>query len=389
MNTSSTPARARAAAALLSLLSLAACGGGGGSAGSSAPPVAVTPPPSTPARLHPLVIAGAATQNNGGDFADGTGANARFSNISGLAVDKAGNVYVADSGNCAVRKITPAGLVSTLAGSGHCDSWDDTTVPADGSGPQARFYQLGKIAVDADGNLYVNDRAAIRKITPAGGVSTLAGRFAPSDPAVDGAGANARFQGILDLTVAPNGTLTVVDYTHDAGVDHYLQPFCLVANGYNTLREVSPLGAVTTLPGSSADCDPAKAASPLTQASAARFDQAGTLWFLHLQTLARRPAGGSAVFVTDAAGQPVANTLPQGGMEIAPDAAGNLYYRIGTTITKLDAAGVRTEVVANHADAPAEVYPDVALDGMRNLTYAGNHDFLVSLNNQVVKLTLK
>jgi hypothetical protein len=383
--------RVRAIAALLLPLSLAACGAGAGGGVSPAPPVAVTPAPTPaqPSRLHPVVIAGVATQNNGGDFADGSAGNARFSGITGLALDKAGNIYVADAGNCAVRKVTPAGMVSTLAGTGHCETWDDTTVPADGLGLQARFYQLGRISADADGKLYVNDRAEIRRITPGGSVSTLAGIFRPVDPAVDGSGAGARFQGILDLAMAPNGTLTVVDYTHNAGLDHFLQPLCTVPNGYNTLREVSPQGVVTTVPGSSADCDAAKAAAPLTQAGAVRFDKTGTLWFLHLQTLAKRPAGGTAVIVKDASGQPVVGSLPQGGMEIAPDDAGNLYYRIGTTITKLDAGGTRLDVVSSQAGAAADINPDMALDGMSNLTYVGGHDFLVSVNNQIVKLTLK
>lgn len=388
-STASLP-RARAIVlAALSLAALSACGGGGGNAGSTSTPTPPVTPPSTSGRLHPVVLAGSATQNNGGDFADGTGTSARFSNISGLAADKAGNLYVADAGNCAVRKVTPAGVVTTLAGSGHCASWDDTTVPEDGAGSQARFYQLGRISVDANGNLYVNDRAEIRKITPSGTVTTLAGIFRPVDPAQDGAGANARFQGILDLAAAPDGTLTVADYTHNAGLDQNQQPLCLIANGYNTLREVSPLGVVTTLPGSSADCDPAKAALPLTQAGAVRFDPAGTLWFLHLQTLAKRPAGAPAVIVTDASGQTVTNSNPAGGMEIAPDDAGNLYYRIGSTITKLDASGVRTDVVSSAANAPADVDPDMALDGMSKLTYVGNHVFVVSLNNQIVKMTLK
>jgi len=378
------------AAASLAALFLAGCGGAGGGS-STAPPVAGAPPatPAQPARLHPVVIAGASTQNNGGDFADGSAGNARFSSITGLALDKAGNIYVADAGNCAVRKVTPAGIVSTLAGTGHCEAWDDSTQPADGLGPAARFYQLGRITIDADGNLYVNDRAEIRKITPSGNVSTLAGIFRSGEPSLDGSGSGARFQGILDLAAAPNGTLTVVDYTRGNLLGGGTQSACTLPNGYNTLREVSPQGVVTTLPGSSADCDAAKAAAPLTQASAARFDKAGTLWFLHLQTLARRPAGGAAMIVTDASGQPVTNTLPQGGMEIAPDDAGNLYYRIGTTITRLDASGVRSDLVSAQANAPAAINPDMALDGMSNLTFIGNHDVVVSVNNQIVKLTLK
>lgn len=386
---SALPARLAASALLLTLLTLAGCGGGGSTA--PAPITPTTPPaPAQPVRLHPVVVAGVAHQNNGGDFADGSAGTARFSGITGLAADGSGNIYVADSGNCAIRRITAAGFVSTLAGTGKCEGFDDATVPLDGSGQQARFYQLGRMAIAADGNLYVNDRAAIRRITPAGVVTTLAGIFRPSDPAVDGAGAAARFQGILDLAMAPNGTLTVADFTHNAGLDHWLVPFCTVPNGYNTLREVSPQGVVTTVPGSSAECDANKAAAnPLTQASGIRYDKAGNLWMLHLQTLVKRPAGGTAAIVKDAGGQPVANTQPGAEMEIAPDDFGNLYYRIDNVVTRLDAAGVKTEAITSRADAPLEVKPDMPLDGMRNLTYIGKHDFLVSVNNQVVKVTLK
>jgi NHL repeat len=374
------------------LLTLAACGGGSGASTSASPgPVGTTPPPATPqpSRLHPVVVAGAAHQNNGGDFADGVGTNARFSNITGLAMDKAGNIYVADSGNCAIRKISPAGAVSTLAGTGKCENFDDAAVALDGKGQQARFYKLGAMTVDTGGNLYVNDRAAIRRIAPDGSVSTLAGILRPTDPAVDGTGSAARFQGIASLAMAPSGVLTVVDYTHNEGVDHWLTPVCPVPNGYNTLREVTPQGVVTTVPGTSADCNPAKTANPLTQASGVRFDKAGNLWLLHLQTLAKRPAGGAAAIVNDAAGQPITNTVPGTTMEIAPDDFGNLYYRIGATVTKLGTDGVKLEVVASRADAPVDVTPDMSLEAMSNLTYVGNHEFLISVNNQVVKLTLK
>src|SRR5438034_1083343 len=80
---------------------------------------------------------------------DGTGSTARFSGASGVAVDTAGNVYLADRGNQTIRKITPVGVVTTLAGSA------GQTGSADGTGSTARFYYPADVAVDSAGNIYV------------------------------------------------------------------------------------------------------------------------------------------------------------------------------------------------------------------------------------------
>jgi sugar lactone lactonase YvrE len=161
---------------------------------------------------------------------DGTGAAARFSNPNGLAIDAADNVYVVDWGNHTLRKITPAGVVSTLAGS--------PGVPgsADGSGAAARFRTPGAVAVDAAGNLYVTDmfNHAIRKVTPAGDVSTLAGTLGLSGT-VDAVGSAARFEQPAWIASAADGTLFVVSATGD------------------TVRRVSSGGAVSTVVGVAGD----------------------------------------------------------------------------------------------------------------------------------------
>src|SRR5437879_8071397 len=119
---------------------------------------------------------------------NGTGNQAIFNNPYATAVDSAGNVYVADTSNYAVRKITPAGIVTTLAGLA------GTGGITDGTGSDARFGALNGIAVDTAKNVYVTDGSynTVRKITPAGVVTTLAGTPGAVGSA-DGTGSAARF----------------------------------------------------------------------------------------------------------------------------------------------------------------------------------------------------
>ena len=139
--------------------------------------------------------------------ADGTGSAARFYNPTGVAVDSAGNVYVADTDNYTIRKITPGGVVTTtLAGlAGQLGS-------ADGTGSAARFnYPIG-VAVDSAGNVYVADTGnyTIRKITPAGVVTTLAGSAGQIGSA-DGTGSAARFFFPYGVAVDSAGNVYVAD----------------------------------------------------------------------------------------------------------------------------------------------------------------------------------
>ena len=120
-------------------------------------------------------------------FADGTGAAARFNFPNGIALDAATNLYVTDGNNHAIRKITPAGVVSTLAGG--------TQGIADGTGAAAQFDHPMGIAVDAATNVYVYSKNRIRKVTPAGVVTTLAGSGTVAS--IDGTGAAASFNGVL------------------------------------------------------------------------------------------------------------------------------------------------------------------------------------------------
>jgi hypothetical protein len=123
-----------------------------------------------------------------------------------VAVDSAGNVYVADTNNDTIRKITPSGIVSTFAGLAGSNGSDD------GTGSAARFNYPTGVAVDSVGNVYVADtnNHTIRKITPSRVVSTLAG-LAGSTGSADGTGSAARFYFSYGVAVDSGGKVYVAD----------------------------------------------------------------------------------------------------------------------------------------------------------------------------------
>ncbi len=140
-----------------------------------------------------------------GGYVDGAAEKARFRNPRGIVVDSANTIYVADTGNHAIRKIS-GGRVSTFAGNGRPGYQD-------GTGNQARFNAPSGLAIDEHDNLYVSDTLnnVIRKITPQGLVSTLAGQAGPNGGYRDGPVGGARFNEPAGLALAGNGALYVLD----------------------------------------------------------------------------------------------------------------------------------------------------------------------------------
>jgi len=142
-------------------------------------------------------------------FADGQGAAAAFDTPSGVAIDRLGNLYVADTGNNAIRKVAPDGRVTTLAGGGERGY-------ADGVGRAARFDGPVGVAVDRAGNVYVadtyNDR--IRRIARDGAVTTVAGSGVPGG--ADGVGVAASFDTPGGIAIDKDGVLYVADTGNDA-----------------------------------------------------------------------------------------------------------------------------------------------------------------------------
>jgi streptogramin lyase len=157
---------------------------------------------------------------------DGVATDARFAGPRGLAIDPSGNLYVADEINCNIRRITPHGLVTTLAGS------TGTAGHRDGEGIHAAFGAPRGLAADGDGNVFIADtnNHTIRRLSPNGYVATIAGK--PFEPgAADGTGRKARFNEPRAIAIGSDGTLYVAD------------------NGNASIRQISRSGIVTTVAG--------------------------------------------------------------------------------------------------------------------------------------------
>ncbi|QTE24336.1 MBG domain-containing protein [Polaribacter cellanae] len=185
---------------------------------------------------------------------DGTLPAAKFNYPDGIALDSNNNIYIADTGNHKIRKITPSGTVTTLAGRGSIFSGD-----ADGTGTDAQFNRPTGIAIDSDGNVYVGDGSnrKIRKITPAGVVTTFAGNGSYGN--TDGTGTNATFSSELDdIVIDKFNNLYVTD------------------QGNNSIRKITSNGVVTTLVGNgSGDLDGPVATAKFAEPRGITLDKEG------------------------------------------------------------------------------------------------------------------
>jgi sugar lactone lactonase YvrE len=237
--------------------------------------------------------------------ADGVGGAARFRNPTRLAADSAGNVYVTDTGNSTIRKISPAGSVTTLAGQvGACGT-------TDGGGTLAQFCNPQGIALDQAGNLFIADTRnhTIRKIDPSGLVTTVAGHAGTCGSA-DGAAANAMFCEPRDITVDRWNNVYVAD------------------TGNSTIRMIDPKGQVTTLAGAPGVCSSADGAG-----SAARFCSASGITVDSMDNLYVADTGNSTIRRIDVNNvvSTVAGVAQQHGVVLGP-LPGGLDAPIGITM---------------------------------------------------------
>ena len=259
---------------------------------------------------------------------DGTGSSARFNHPTGIAVDSSGNVFVADSGNHTIRKITAAGVVTTLAGLA------GSTGSTDGTGSIARFGNPWGVAVDSSANVIVADSAnrTIRKISGTGQVTTLAGMTGICGHA-DGTGSSASFCNPFGVAVDNYGNVFVAD----------------TAN--RRMRKITAAGMVTTLGGNgicgSADgtVETARFCTPFGVAA----DGSGNAFVAdYINSNVRKiTANGLVTTLAGLAGSPgnvdgTVETARFGSPQsVAVDGSGNVFVADGS-IRKITAAGLVT-----------------------------------------------
>jgi hypothetical protein len=274
-------------------------------------------------------LAGAAGQQGS---TDGTGVAALFRQPNGVAQDSAGNVYIADTGNSLIRKVTAAGVVTTLAGSSSNQAYRD------GVGTAAWFNASTALTIDSLGNVFVADTAnsVIRKIATDGTVTTLAGT-AGSTGSADGTSAAARFNQPAGIIVDSAGNLYVSDTNN------------------HTIRKVTSAGVVTTLAGLagvSGSSDGTGTAAQFNLPRGLCYDGSGNLYVADTANSSIRKVTTAGVVTTFAGLSTVSGLLDGTGIEswfnqprdVKIDSSGNLYVADtgNAAIRKITAAGVVT-----------------------------------------------
>ncbi len=276
------------------------------------------------AQAHVTTVAGSTTPG----YVNGTGSAAAFYNPGGVAVGPSGNIYVADSGNNDIREVTPAGVVTTLAGS-------TTAGSANGTGSAASFSQPLGVAVNSAGDVFVADsnNNEIRMITPAGVVTTFAGSTTAGH--ADGTGSAASFYGPVGVAVNSAGDVIVADTDN------------------NEIRMITPAGVVTTVAGSTTkgSANGTGSAASFYHPTGVAVDAAGNIYVADygnneirkitpagvVTTLAGSTTQGSA----NGTGSQASFFQPAG---VAADASGTVYVadNLNNEIREITPAGVVT-----------------------------------------------
>jgi uncharacterized protein (TIGR03437 family) len=283
---------------------------------------------------------------------DGSAAtNAWLTGVSGIAVDKQGNIYITDTASGKIRKVNAAGIISTFAGTGtpgfSGDGGPATSAQLDGSST------FTGIAADASGNVYISDatKGIVRKINSAGIITTIAGNGSPGFAGDNGPATAAQLQDPQGLAVDASGNLYIAD------------------NRNNRVRKVNAAGVITTVAGNgnavaSGDGGLATAAAAPGPASVA-LDAAGNLYIAEGGTDIRKVdtagkistvAGQNQVRNFSGDGGPATAAALKNPLGLGVDSSGNLYIADSQNgrVRKVDAAGIITTIagITGNASSP-------------------------------------
>jgi gliding motility-associated-like protein len=291
-------------------------------------PIATLSPRNTGGAVPAAIYGQVSTLAGSGAFGavNGTGAAASFHYPLGITVDGSGNLYVGDQGNSLIRKVSPAGVVSTLAGSGQTGS-------TNGTGTAASFYDPYGVTIDASGNIYVADEGdnLIREVSPAGVVTTFAGS---------------------GLVGSSNGPGTAATFNHPFGVAVDASGNVYVAEGANDLiRKITPAGVVTTFAGSGSQgsADGVGVGASFYDPEGIAVDALGNVYVsdsgnerirkITPAGVVTTVAGSGAIGAQNGTGTAASFNYPFG---ITVDIAGNIYVvdQLGDLVRKISPTGV-------------------------------------------------
>jgi sugar lactone lactonase YvrE len=308
------------------------------------------------------VVAGNGSAGFSGD--GGSARSASLNSPSGLAVDSAGNLFIADSNNNRIRKVTPGGVITTVAGNG-AQSFTGDGGPA----TSASLDGPAGVALDSVGNLFISDSGnnRIRKVTTAGVIATVAGSSAQGFSGDGGPATSASLFSSLGIAVDNAGNLFIADYNNDR------------------IRMVTPAGVISTIagsgfPGYSGDGGPATRAAIFEPAGVA-IDSAGNLVIAdNANSRVRRVAPGGIIstvagngvshFAGD--GSAAVRSLLSSPFSLAPDSAGNLFIADtgNNRIRKITRDGIISTVAGSG---------NTAISGETGLATASSLDFPIGM----------
>ena len=316
---------------------------------------------------HEVIVTVAGSRNAGFSGDGGPAISATLDYPTSVAVDSTGNLFIADLSNNRIRKVSTGGIITTVAGNGPscrpslCGGFSGDGGPA----TSATMNQPHVVAVDASGNLFITDSLnnRIRKVSTSGIITTYAGS-GPFGIITTGPGCNPYFYCTTGSFSGDGGLATSATMNEPNGVVVNASGNLFIADTLNyRIRKVSPTGIVATVAGDgnrdfSGDGGPATAASMDIDYGGVAVDAAGNLYFSDTDNQRVRKVSPSGIITTVAGngnpgfsgdGGPATSASLQGPFGIAVDATGNLFIAdtSNNRIRKVSTSGIITTVAGS------------------------------------------